>query len=168
MLKTNHFATRICEGKFNKVELEAPIDYWMQTNEWLGKNTNGMGPDCWYVNIFSSKMRNQLLLLDVKEAAVIHDYMYGVKHEGWSLKQHLEYKKFADEMFLSNLYTIINDNHNKELQKVRWFKWLQVWFINMRYEARNESALGLFYLVQSQEGDQAFLKNKDLKGIRDE
>lgn len=152
---------RTCTGKFNKVLLTAPVDYWACTKKKVLKRVNGMGPDTWYVNVIPGKIRNQIILLDVREAAYIHDYMYGVKHKGWSIEEHLAYKELADQLFIENLLDIINDNHDKELQNIYWFKAIQRWFINARYESRIKIAREYYgYIVLA--GDDFFLANKNL------
>ena len=156
----NKSGIRICTGKFNKVLLKAPTDYWMQDNETILKETNGMGPDSFWVNWIPEKLRNQVLLLDVSEAAYIHDWMYSVEHEGWSKADHMLYKHLADEIFLYNLFSIIESNYDKELLNVKYFKRIQKWFIKKRYLARKEEAKKLYYLVDHY-GLVAFLADKE-------
>ena len=146
-------------GNFNKIKLLAPTNYWNCGTRYLSRITNGMGPNTWWVNWCPSSVRNQILLLDVREAAVIHDYMYGLKHRGWSLKEHKAYKKLADDLFIANLMRIIENNYAIEKADIGFFGFLDRWYTKKSYQARKVLARDLYSLVV-EHGDKAFFVGK--------
>ena len=146
-------------GKFNRVMLLAPDNYWRHTVTYLLKVTNGMGPDTWWVNMIPQCLRNNILLLDVREAAIIHDYMYGLINKSYTYKEHLLYKEYADRLFLCNLMRIIEDNYNKERKDIGFLGFIERWFVKRRYKARKKEATKVYTLV-ADHGTSAFFANK--------
>ncbi len=85
--------------------LWAPDEYWNLPPEEKKDICNGVGP-----RVFGYLIPDTIWLLNVSEAADIHDYMY---HVG----KNLDDKNRADEIFLNNMIRII--------EKETWWNWVK-------------------------------------------
>lgn len=125
-------------------ELKAPKDFWkmLENNpEKLDEIENGCGPR-WMIgktDVGALIVPDTMWGLSVTKAGIIHDFMY---HFGKSSKD----KEIADQLFLKNLYTIIDDERNS-----KWLRFL-----------RHKRA-GTYYNAVSKMGADSFGRNADAK-----
>lgn len=120
--------------------LVAPLEYWAVPPEDMHLHVSGRcGPGKGFVE---KLIPEKLWGLSVTKACEIHDFMYEF---GEKTK---EYKRAADNVFLSNMLTLVDRN-----TKWGWLKWL-----------RKRAAFGYYQKVCSF-GDPWFFKENGNSGI---